>query len=303
MRTIPAFCLSLVLVSSSAIAVTKHTIDVDGQQRHYLLHTPSKVNTERELALVVVLHGGGGTARGIYRETGKRFAQLADRHGFFVVYPNAVRRMWDFGAGKVSAGLRVRTDDRRFFEALLEHLTTSLPIDPRRVFATGISRGGQASYFLACQFPERIRAIAPVTMPMPEFMVQDCRATGEIGLALINGTADPLVPYAGGDIRVRGRSRGRVLSTAATVKQWRQRNGCQSRPSARRRIDTADDGTYVERSDWTECRGAPVRRYRIVGGGHTWPSGRQYLSKRAIGPVSRDIDGATEVWDFFSTFK
>lgn len=282
---------------------TRKTIEVDGVKRNYLLYKPRGTATQAAKPLVFVIHGGGGTARALYRETRDSYKALAEKHGFFLVYPNAGRHMWDFGTDVVSKKLRKRFDDRRFFESLLDHLTTSLPIDKNRVFATGISRGGQASYFLACNFPDRIRAIAPIAMPMPEFLAAECKAGPDIGLALMNGTADPVVPYNGGQIVALGQRRGHVLATSETLELWRQRNGCDEAESARIGIDPESDTTSVERVDWQRCSGAPVRFYKIDNGGHTWPSGNQYLPKKVVGPVTRDIDGAVEAWDFFSSFK
>ncbi len=174
---------------------------------------------------------------------------------------------------------------------------------PHVFFATGISRGGQAAYFLACNLPGRIRAIAPFTMPLPDFLAEGCRAGPPVGLALFNGTGDPLVPYEGGSIRVFGKARGEVLSTAATLALWRSRNGCADTPSSHELIDPVQDSMRVEKTTWANCTGAPVALYRIENGGHTWPSGTRYLGKRLVGPVNRDIDGAAEAWRFFQQFN
>ena len=94
-----------------------------------------------------------------------------------------------------------------------------------------------------------------------------------------------------------------MLSTSETVASWVTRNGCSITPSDNRTIDTVSDSTAVLRTDWSDCEGAPVRLYRIDGGGHTWPSGSQYLPVRVVGEVTRDIDGAVEAWRFFSMFN
>ncbi len=296
------FSISSASASAFAAQAARHFIEVDGVKRSYLLYKPRNNGTRTLGPLVLVMHGGGGTAKGLYRDTRKSFTSLADSYGFYLVYPDAGRRMWDFGVDKVSQKLRKRFDDKGFFEALLDHLTDSLPVDKQRVFATGISRGGQASYFLACNFPTRIRAIAPIAMPMPEFLTRACEAGSDIGIALLNGTGDPVVPYGGGEIIALGQRRGVVLSTSATLRFWRQKNGCSETPDSRVGIDPASDGTSVERIDWQACEGAPVRLYKIKNGGHTWPSGSQYLPRRVVGSVTRDINGAVEVWDFFLGF-
>ena len=286
----------------SAKELSRHELSVAGVERHYYLYEPDK-RFSGTRPLLIVLHGGGGTALGIAREAGASFHALADEEGFYVAYPNALNKIWDFGAGKVSRELEVRVDDRSFFEKLLLEIPERNNIDTSRIFATGISRGGQASYFLACAFPGQIRAIAPVTMPLPSFMVELCRDAPPVGVAILNGTEDPLVPYEGGDIQLGRRKRGEVLSTAATVAFWRARNGCSDETPSRERINRARDRMHVDKISWRECRGAPVVLYRIEGGGHTWPSGRQYLPRFLVGRVNRDIDGAREIWSFFREFE
>lgn len=248
------------------------------------------------------LTGGGGTARGIAREVGRQLHPVADREGIYVAYPDAVGKTWDFGAGVVSEALEERIDDAAFFGALLDRLTATLPINRHRVFATGISRGGQASYFVACRFPGRIRAIAPVAMPMPAFMREGCENATATGVVIMNGTEDPLVPYDGGQVTVGRKERGLVLSTDETLRFWREKNGCSETPISASVIDNERDRTRVLRFAWEDCEAAPVVLYRLEGGGHTWPSGRQYLPRLVIGSVSREIDGAAEAWAFFSRF-
>ncbi len=38
--------------------------------------------------------------------------------------------------------------------------------------------------------------------------------------------------------------------------------------------------------------------YRIVGGGHTWPGGVQYLPARIVGPVATGLDATGIMLDF-----
>ena len=286
--------------TAASSKLQKHTLVVGELDRSYLLYVPSVVSeSDEKRPLVLVFHGGGGTARGIARQVGRSLHIIADREGFIVAYPDAVKKTWDFGAGVVSEALDVRVDDRGFFAALLDELVDTQPVDKTLIFATGISRGGQASYFVACQFPDRIRAIAPVAMPMPAFMADTCKAR-DIGIAIFNGTDDPLVPYDGGQIKVRRKERGLVMSTDDTIDFWRQRNDCASTPSDSAVIDAVNDLTSVLRTAWEDCSQAPVILYRIEGGGHTWPAGRQYLPRRRIGRVSAEIDGASEIWAFFS---
>lgn len=304
-------CLVAACASTTGIAQSKAgpgkvervVIQTEAREREYLLYVPNSLNGDsRDSPLVLVMHGGGGTARFAVREVGKSLFKLAEDDGFYVIFPQAVNKIWDFGVGRISAELDERVDDRSYFASVLDSAASRFSIDPERVFVTGISRGGQASYFMACEFPDRIRAIAPVAMPLPAYLESTCRTGPPVGIAIMNGTKDPLVPYTGGAITAGKKVRDEVVSTAKTLELWRQRNGCAAEPSARTTIDTARDGMSVEKTEWRLCSGAPVILYRIVGGGHTWPGGKQYLPRFAIGRVNRDIDGAEAAWGFFREF-
>ena len=287
----------------AAAELVSERFELDGRQREYLLYVPDNAaRMQSPRPLVLVLHGGGGTDRGMAKMTRHRFERLADRDGFYVAYPRAVDRMWQFADAGDPDSRDGQADDLGYFQAVLERVAAAYPVDPQRVFATGISRGGQASYFLACRLPGRIRAIAPFAMPLPGFLEDDCRQGPAVALLLANGTRDPLVPYDGGPITVFRRERGEVLSSDATVDLWRRRNGCTA-SLERAVLDPVDDGMDVHLTRWADCNGSPVVLVRISGGGHTWPSGRQYLPTALIGPVNRDVDGADIAWEFFRALR
>lgn len=280
-----------------------HRFEQDDYRRRYKLYSPRKAkDLTGPRPLVIVIHGGAGTDRGMMKLDKNRWNELADQHGFYVVYPNAVDKLWDFGEGRTSNNLDKRVDDLAYFRRVLDGVSKRKNIDQRRIFATGISRGGQSSYYLACNMPERIRAVMPVAMSLPDFMQDDCRAGPPVGMAIVNGTADPQVPYEGGWIKVFHKKRDIVLSTDETIALWRARNGCVVSAAATSQIDKPGDKTSVSVREWTRCSGAPVKLYKVNNGGHTWPSGIPYLSSRIVGEVSSDISAAEEGWAFFSQF-
>ncbi len=280
-----------------------HHFQQEDYTRRYMLYSPRNMKSlAGSLPLVVVIHGGASTDRGMMKLDKKRWNELADEHGFYVAYPNAVDKLWNFGEGLTSDDLDHRVDDLAYFHRVLDDVSRRKNIDQDRIFATGISRGGQSSYYLACNMPERIRAVMPVAMSLPEFMENECRSGPPVGIAIMNGTADPQVPYDGGWIKVFRKKRDIVLSTDQTLALWRKRNGCSDVPVSTSHIDKPGDKTSVSISDWARCSGAPVKLYKVNNGGHTWPSGVQYLSPRIVGQTSRDISAAEEGWAFFSQF-
>jgi polyhydroxybutyrate depolymerase len=63
----------------------------------------------------------------------------------------------------------------------------------------------------------------------------------------------------------------------------------------------ADDGTSLVRHVAHECKNnSEVRLYEILGGGHTWPGGYQYLEPRLVGKVSHELNASEEIWKFFA---
>jgi len=145
-----------------------------------------------------------------------------------------------------------------------------------------------------------VQAIAAVTASLPEALA--CDPTRAVSVLILNGTADPLVPYAGGEITVLRRQLGRVRSTEETYQFWAEANGCQG-PAAVTAMPDLDtkDKTKVQRTALETCAdGTRVELYTIFGGGHTWPGGPQYLPAWAVGRVSRDLHASQVIWEFFA---
>jgi polyhydroxybutyrate depolymerase len=127
-------------------------------------------------------------------------------------------------------------------------------------------------------------------------------------MLMMNGTADPIVPYEGG----QGSSRfaaGGFWSTEQTLAFWRQTNGCEVADAETAELDDRDptDESTVTRITSHCPAGHDVVLYRINGGGHRMP-GRipdarfPRMVTYMLGPQNRDIDGAEVIWDFFRRF-
>lgn len=205
-----ALILALILAPLAARAELRpYRMVHDGIPRSYHLYVPDRLaRFPGPRPLVLVLHGGGGSAREVRYSTRGRFDDLAEAHGFLVLYPDALGRIWDTGSGEISARLDPRRDDAGFLKAAIAAIETDHRIDRDRVFATGVSRGGMESYALACGTLGLIRAIAPVAMTPPEASAAACATGAPLGFLLIHGTADPFVPHAGGPINLGRRDDG-----------------------------------------------------------------------------------------------
>lgn len=289
-------CLALWRANATAEGDSVESIVADGLTRTFLLHLPAGGVTPR-MPLVLALHGAGGTGAGMRGLTG--FDARADRLRVIVAYPDGVRRRWNDGRRTISSPV----DDVAFVAQLIDTLSGRYGVDPARVYATGISNGGLFAERLACDLAPRIAAIAPVAANMPADIVPACTPARPVSVLQINGTADPLVPYSGGEIaRPLGLGPGgMVLSTAESVAFWVRRDECPGRPEPIAVPPRAvPDGTRVTRLVYSGCAGgAAVALYTVDGGGHTWPNGRQFLPVARVGPVSRQLDASSIILDFF----
>lgn len=275
------------------------SITVDGRVRTYLLHIPPQGDSPRPMPLVLAFHGGGGQGPGMERLT--RFDAIADREGFLVAYPDGVKRGWNDERGDAADLLeRGNVDDVAFVAALLDAIAREHAVDVRRIFATGMSNGAIFCNLLGDRLAPRIAAIAPVAGGLAAPLEASFAPARPVSVLLINGTKDPLVPYAGGF--VVNRRRGEVVGAERTARLWAARDGCAAEPRAARLPDTdPTDGCVARETTWAGgTGGAEVTLLTIEGGGHTWPGGAQYLPRGIIGRVCRDFDASERIWAFFA---
>lgn len=115
---------------------------------------------------------------------------------------------------------------------------------------------------------------------------------------LIHGSDDPLVPEAGGPIDGEP-----TLSASDTVARWASLAGCSLMPATAALPAVVNDGTSAQRSTYSGCHdGAQVIYYDVIGAGHIWPDGPQYLPPAIIGKTSHNLDASQVSWQFCARF-
>ena len=234
--------------------------------------------------------GGGGHDYNMPRFTG--FDTIAESHGFLVAYPESVNRSWNDTRNLSPA------DDVGFIRALISELERSYPVDPGRIYATGISNRGFFSQRLACNLADRITAVASVAATMPETLVPVCHPSRPVSVMFMHGTEDPLVHIGGGNIL---RNRGRNISLEAAVRFWLDYTQVEKKPDSSDLPHHDPNGTSVHRDIYGGGKqGTEVVVYTIRGGGHTWPGGEQYLPVFLVGKVNHDLHASEAIWEFFS---
>lgn len=189
-----------------------------------------------------------------------RCSRRCDRDGFIVVYPNGIHHSWNDGRPE-NAG----AGDVAFVRTLIADFSRCYQIDRRRIYATGFSNGGTFTEYLGCVMAGTFAAIAPVSGSMPTADAGSCHPARPLPVLTMAGTADPIMPYGGGEIRILGTDDRCAPQPHRTVLP----------PIA------AADGTNVTRSSYSGCApGTVVELDTIENGGHAWP-GEQTVGRHA----------------------
>jgi len=280
------------------------TMTVAGNEREYHLYLPAEPANK---PLVMVLHGGGGSsdqALGLPNVDSpqKLWLSLAEQHNFIVVVPNgtvgSARRGWNDCRGDWDE--QTQTDDTAFLNKLLDELKTQYNYDDKKVYVAGVSNGGFMTLRLAMEIPEKISAIAVVIANMP-LNTECANATVPISALFMNGTADSLVPYNGGEM---SEDRGAILSVDESIEYWKNRNGITGDPIEEAIDDSnkADNCDVVKYLYQNGTNNTEVALYKVNNGGHAEPSiavkfGPVYSA--IVGNQNMDMEMATEIWGFF----
>ena len=127
-----------------------------GHGFHYLRYVPSDVNEENGIPLLIFMHGAGecGNVDGSEVELVAKhgyFARIAEgkEYPFMMVAPQCPKNQY-WGS---------------FIESLnefLDYIIENNSVDVKRVYLTGLSMGGTATWLWALGNPERFAAISPV---------------------------------------------------------------------------------------------------------------------------------------------
>ncbi len=228
---------------------------------------------------------------------------MANERGYAVVSPDGTGqrplrdvRTWNGGGTRYCASGQACArdiDDIGYTDDLIAQVAAAIPIETKRIHATGISNGGAMSHRLACERPELVASIVPVSGANQ--FADDGGACGAVPVLHIHGTLDPAWLFEGGE---GGIDAGIKTSVAETMAGWSARNGCEATfvETALEDRDPGDGITSVRRT-FDGCAQA-TELIIEEGAGHAWPDGFQYFDEDRIGRVTHDF-GNEVILDFF----
>lgn len=282
------------------------TLTSGGEPREYLLYRPELRGltppARQNPPLVIFLHGAGGSAEWADGETG--WSALSDREGFALALPDALPphpdkpakfltnpRRWNDGSDGPT-GVPSPADDVAFLAAVIHDSVSRTDADPRRVYLSGFSNGAGMAFRAAAELADRLAAVAPVA---GYCRVPDPKPVRPVPTLYLIGSADPLVPIRGGDVRSPWQHRlVRRRPVAYTLERWATALGCETSPVT----ESDDHGVRVD------VYPGPVEFKSVVidGLGHHWPGGKGQLNHKIAGPPADTIDATAAVWDFFQRY-
>lgn len=297
------------LTDKNITSAREHSFNIkhNGLLREYKVYVPKNYDKDISVPVVIYLHGGGGNMLAAYKDG---MDKMSDKFGFILAIPAGKGKKilgktigsWNSGNwsgwSKINSGFccgyagENNIDDVGFISKMIDEIKKNYTVDETRIYATGISNGGMLSYRLACELSNKIAAVAPVA---PPFVPEVCSSSsGPISIIHIHGTADPCALYEGGYCdSCLGSKPISAQSAKDMVNSWAIRNGC---PAESKIVYNRGNTKCVI---YSKCeQGTEVEFCTIEGGGHTWPSGSQYLPAKKIGPVSYDIS-FDQIWEFF----
>jgi polyhydroxybutyrate depolymerase len=268
-------CAAVFFLATTAIFGVQVThaetlqLSVNGQARTALVERPTEQSPR---PTIIMLHEADGTAAGIAHSSG--LGRIAPRRGFAAVFPQGLAgSRWNFyPPGKETPGFLEMSrrvggvpDDVAFLKTIVADLVRRRISDPKRIYISGTSNGGFMALRMICVDAEMFAALGLLISGMPDVVAAACNATRAIPVLMVKGTADPIVPHAGGLVA----NVLPVWPTERLVTFFLRLDGCSG--PAEQAILPGQHPQKIEIDQWMKCAGASVVLYRIVGGGHFLP--------------------------------
>ena len=178
-----------------------------GEQMPYRVYVPTSWDGKTAMPIILFLHGAGANENSYMDMADHMLPRLAEQHGYIVVSPfgytalgaygNPLRLPAVFGESEAAAEQRAavtperqRTLDLSELEVItaLELVTEQYGADRSRTFLMGHSMGSGGTWHLAARYPERWRAIAPMSGPFIEAGTYPFNSIRKLPILMTEGT-------------------------------------------------------------------------------------------------------------------
>jgi predicted peptidase len=178
------------------------TLRLDGTTYKYQVYVPATYESGTLWPVILFLHGAGERGEDGLLQTevglGSAIRRRADRYPAIVVFPQTRREAnWQGASARMAL-------------AALDRTLAEFPSNPKRVYLTGISMGGNGAWYLAYHHGDRFAAVAVICGfvspggPFPGILSSDvdepfkriAERVKQLPVWIVHGDADPVVPVS-----------------------------------------------------------------------------------------------------------
>lgn len=275
-----------VIFSSSlptyAAEFSKQEIVIGEEEREYYVYVPDALKGKTDRPAIIAFHG--------YKSDAKGFRWLispdkwADKHGYVMIYPNAVDKSWN--AGKGMGRQNTTSDDDRFAAELPSLIIQRHAIAKDRIYAMGFSNGAQVVAKLLCHHSVQIAGAAMVAQSMNE---DNCRPAYKVPVVIMHGMQDPAAPYKGGG-KFNLNSHQQSLDF---FKNWYE---------IKAEKKTIKSDKTFKCSEFKEDDKTSVVGCTLYNDGHQWPGSRDFLVKQ-LGTTNKSLSANDFIMRFFKKYQ
>ena len=186
----------VILLMMSALSINAQNVQQEGSFQDtvirnvtmdYLLYLPNdfESNPNEQMPMLVFLHGSG--------ERGNDLEKVKV-HG----PPKLIAQGKPMPFVVLSPQCPSNTDwDTETLYALIKQIASQYRVDEKKVYLTGLSMGGAATWDLAMEYPEYFAAIAPVCGPVNRNYPARAAELKDLPIMVFHGAMDDVVPISG----------------------------------------------------------------------------------------------------------
>lgn len=158
--------------------------DKDGKEAKYVLFIPHDYKGDKEVPLILFLHGSGETGtdgqKPVKAGIGNAIKKQEKTFPFIVIFPQSQKRTWQADSGDAQRALDILAEVQKEYK-----------VDPKRIYLSGLSMGGYGTWSVAAKYPQRWAAIVPICGGGNP---KDAATIKDIPCWCFHGDADKAVP-------------------------------------------------------------------------------------------------------------
>ncbi len=247
-----------------------YTMQVNGEQRSYTIHTPDTYDASQRYPVIFSFDGIEGSGSRM-----RSYSHL-DALPAIIVYPDALvgtkgYTAWQGAPYSVEGGR-----DVEFVRKLLDTIPSQYCVDATQLFAVGMSNGGSFATIVGCELGNQIRAVASVS---GAFYTTCEREERTPSLLVVHSMNDGQVPYL-----------GEVARKLPKVQQWVNDQAAKRHCTTTLPVRATGSVVYY---NWLDCSDNSMLRFAVV---KDQPHGWLRLPSTSRDGVTTT---AEYVWKFF----